>query len=76
VCAFDSRQFDPAFHPNGRHAAPKPEQVRAACFAIIRLAEAEKDVAVRRILAAEAFALAQQAQLQAWAGKSPKEPAA
>ena len=73
MCAFDSRQFDPASHPNGRHIAAKPEKMRAACFAIVRLAEGEKDVGVRRILAAEAFALAQQAQLQGWADGKEKE---
>lgn len=43
---------------------PTPEQLRSACYALIAIAKTEADPAVRRILAAHALALAQQAQLQ------------
>lgn len=64
MCADVPRQFAPGSRPNGGYAAPTPAELRAACYAILRLAETEKDVGVKRILAADAFALAQQAQLQ------------
>ena len=64
MCADVPRQFAPGSRPNGGYAVPTPAALRRACYAVLRLAEAEKDVGVRRILAAEAFALAQQAQSQ------------
>ncbi len=54
---------------------PTPAQKRSACYAMIALARAEPDKAVRRILAARAFALAQEAQLQAWAEDPPRRRA-
>jgi len=45
---------------------PTPAELRSACYAVIAIAKTEADPAVRRILAAHALALAQQAQLQSW----------
>lgn len=42
---------------------PTPAQLRSACYALIAIAKTDADPAVRRILAAHAFTLAQQAQL-------------
>ena len=64
MCADIPRQFAPGSRPNGGYAVPTPSELRAACYVVLRLAETEKNVGVRRILAAGAFALAQQAQLQ------------
>lgn len=46
---------------------PTPADIRTACYAILAIARIEKDRAVKRVLASDAFALAQKAQLQAWA---------
>lgn len=66
-------QLAPGARPNGGHALPTARELRAACYAMIGIAEAETEPAVRRILAGEAFALAQQAQLQGWADGKKKE---
>ena len=49
-----------------RRIMPTPAQLRSACYALIAIAKTEADPAVRRILAAHAFTLAQQAQMQSW----------
>jgi len=46
---------------------PTPTQLRSACYALIAIAKSESDPQVRRILAAHALTLAQQAQMQSWA---------
>lgn len=57
---------------------PTPAELRAACYSILEVAKAQPDKAMRRILAARAFALAQEAQLEAWreAGRWPRASAA
>lgn len=55
---------------------PSPEELRSACYAIIAIARAEPNDAVKRILAGRAFALAQDAQLQAWIEDRPVKQAA
>lgn len=46
---------------------PTPAEKRSACYAIIAIAKIEPDNAVKRVLASQALALAQEAQLQVWA---------
>lgn len=53
---------------------PTPAELRSACYAIIAVARAEPDKAVKRILAGRAFALAQEAQLQGWAEAGKSQP--
>ena len=50
---------------------PTPEELRSACYALIAIAKTESDPAIRRILAAHALALAQQAELQCRAEAVP-----
>lgn len=55
---------------------PTPVELRLDCYAILEIARKEPDNAVKRVLAARAFALAQQAQLQTWAESGNRPPAA
>ena len=53
-----------------------PAELRAACYAMLRAARTEADCAVKRILAAHALAIAQEAELRNWSQEEarPKAP--
>lgn len=76
MCSDSRRWLTPDVPPDGVRAVPMPADLRKACYGVVRLAEAEIDTGVRRILAAVAFALAQEAQLQARTDETDKAPSA